>query len=294
MHSCFALVALLGSSFVFAVPSAAESHSDLVPNARVCGANLSPEEIAFAEESFAVDRLVLETTNKQLRTGAIPVYFHVVAANQTREEGWLAAEDVDYQIQVLNDDFASTGVQWVLADADWTVDADWFSLAAPGNSREVDMKKRLRRGDASALNIYSVGFTGGANSGLLGYSNFPSAYSRDPNDDGVVVLYSSLPGGAMQDYNLGRTVTHEVGHWVGLYHTFQGGCAEPGDFVDDTPQEAGPTYGCPVSKDTCSSDGVDPIQNFMDYSYDACMSQFTAGQAARMKEQLQTYRGIAI
>lgn len=112
---------------------------------------------------------------------------------------------------MLNADYADSGYSFTLAQTTRTLNADWFNNAGPGNDQQTAMKSALRVGGAATLNLYSVGFVSGSGQGLLGYATFPSSYAGAPKDDGVVFLYSSVPGGTTANYNLGRTVTHEVG-----------------------------------------------------------------------------------
>jgi hypothetical protein len=212
----------------------------------------------------------------------VNVYFHVI--KNTNGDGDLSDSDVREQIRILNNAFAAGQFEFNLVATDTTVNNTWFNLNS-GSTAELNMKTALRQGTADDLNIYTANLGGG----LLGWATFPSSYSSSPLRDGVVLLYSSLPGGDATPYNEGDTGTHEVGHWLGLYHTFQGGCQQ-GDLVGDTAPEKSAAFGCPVGRDTCNGGGPDPITNFMDYTDDSCMNNFSAGQADRMHAQWMTYR----
>lgn len=220
----------------------------------------------------------------------IQVHFHVIYSSGG--VGRVSLQQITNQINVLQADHGSK-FKFVLNSTTFTLNDDWFNNTAPGTAQQDAMKKNLHKGRSRSLNIYTVGFSSGSGAGLLGYASFPWSYKGREWDDGVVVLYSSLPGGDAFPYNQGRTATHEVGHWFGLYHTFEGGCSGNGDYVDDTPFEASPAFGCPVGRDSCTGkgkNGVDPISNFMDYTEDACMTNYTPGQFTRMQKMLTAYR----
>ncbi|WP_246356753.1 zinc metalloprotease [Pyxidicoccus fallax] len=217
--------------------------------------------------------------------GTINVYFHVINQGTGVSNGDLTSAMISDQITVLNDAYRQWGWSFQLVQTTRTTNSTWFN-GCGDTATETAMKTALRQGSADDLNIYSCNPSGG----LLGWATFPNWYAGAPTDDGVVILYSSVPGGSAAPYNLGDTGTHEVGHWMGLYHTFQGGCAKTGDSVSDTPAERSAAFGCPAGRDTCSGTGVDPIYNFMDYTDDACMNQFTAGQDARMDQMFSAYR----
>ncbi len=217
--------------------------------------------------------------------GVIDVHWHVINKGLRVRQGNLTQASIDSQIAVLNAAYASTGWSFNLATVDRTTNTSWYRVT-PGSAAETAMKSALRIGSADDLNIYSANI----GQGLLGWATFPQDYAAKPSMDGTVILHTSLPGGTAVPYNEGDTATHEIGHWMGLYHTFQGGCSAQGDLVADTPAEASPAFGCPTGRDTCAAAGADPITNFMDYTDDSCMFQFTTGQDDRMDTMFSTYR----
>ena len=259
----------------------------IVKGDRFCATESDPSKIADMEADFASRLASAKPTDDEtsnVTSGNIKVYFHVVRRGTGTSNGDVPASWITNQINILNAAYSSTGWSFTLISTDRTTNSSWFTGCY--GSSETAMKNALRQGTADDLNIYTCSPSGG----ILGYATFPSSYSSAPKKDGVVILYSSMPGGSAAPYNEGDTATHEVGHWMGLYHTFQGGCSANGDYVSDTPAESSAAYGCPSGRNTCSAAGFDPITNFMDYTDDSCMFQFSSGQDARMDSQFTTYR----
>lgn len=234
----------------------------------------------------------------------IPVVFHVI--QHTSGEGYLSAETLQDQIDVLNEDFGalpgspgapgSPGrIRFHLAQTDpvgnptsgitYSTNNNWFLDSGNYWSPLAWDTQRY-------LNIYTS-----AVPCCYGYvSGFPSEGLAGQDLDRVVLWWEAVGKQPTAGWplNLGRTATHEVGHYLGLYHTFEGGCGSlsacgtTGDLICDTNRESAATLGCPASKTSCSS--PDPIHNYMDYTDDPCLWEFTPQQVNRMRCTLQHWR----
>ncbi len=226
----------------------------------------------------------------------IPVYWNIIT---TSGGGGNVSSLVPAQMEVLNHEYANSGFTFKTAGLRVIANDEWF-FAEAGSVEEQQMKAALRRGGPETLNIYTT------NGDIyLGWATFPFDYRFAPTYDGVVVWYASLPGGGaggttpeepdgVLTYDEGDTGTHEVGHWLGLDHTFgpANGCTHPGDKIKDTPVEAEPQFLC-QPRDSCVGKpfpGSDPIMNFMDYTDDVCMIEFTSDQSKRMRKQWHAFR----
>ena len=254
-----------------------------------CGTKqLSDSEVTALEKSVARGQ-------KGKTSAVIPVWVHVISQGSGFDNGEVPESMIRAQIRVLDESFngrtggANTGFGFELAGITRTVNAAWFTGLASDTDLELEMKTALRRGGPGTLNFYLVDA-----SPYLGWAYFPSILNSDFADlDGVVVDFRSLPGGPFAIYSEGDTGTHEVGHWLALYHTFDGHCGAKGDYVADTPAEQTTAFNCPIGRDSCagaSQPGLDPIFNFMDYTQDSCMYEFTAGQTTRMQSAWASFR----
>jgi hypothetical protein len=232
------------------------------------------------------DERQLEASRRLAGRIDIPVRFHVITDGRN---GRLSTAVINEQLRSLNAAYggttggADTGVSFRLVTADVVRNAQWFERP---HDYQPQMLGTLAKGGPGTLNL----FTAAVGSEVLGFSSFPQWYRLRPSTDAVVVDYRSVPGGPFAHFNRGYTAVHEIGHWLGLFHPFENGCAPPGDGVDDTPYEALPTQNCPEIKDTCPAPGTDPVHNFMDYAWDPCMTSFTPGQGLRIRAMWAAYR----
>ncbi|MGH8969390.1 MAG: zinc metalloprotease [Actinomycetes bacterium] len=223
----------------------------------------------------------------------IDTVFHVITDHAlSNAETARYTRRIGRQMDVLNaafagmtaPDAADTPFRFTLVATTYTVNSGWARMAL-GSNEELAAKRALRQGGISTLNVYAAD-----PQELFGWATYPGGREKDLFYDGVVIWENSMPGGTLPTNSRGDTANHEVGHWLGLLHTFDNGCTKKGDLVADTAAERSPAAGCPTGRDTCRAPGLDPIHNFMDYSDDTCLNHFTPGQSQRMSDQWQEFR----
>jgi hypothetical protein len=262
----------------------------------VCGTRPLTEVEIAADAARVVALKSRRGTAKAGTLITIKTYVHVL---HDGPEGRLSERTIRDQIAVLNAAYATRGFRFEMVpgvagnpNPDYTDNAAWF------NDDELGYKTALKEGSGDDLNIYT-----NSGAGYLGYAYYPTIVGT-PYEilDGVVLAYGTLPGAnqpGISDipgfiYNLGDTGVHEVGHYLGLAHTFEGRCSAYNDGVEDTPAEKSPDFYCTVGRNSCKDGNallsLDPIHNFMDYSDDLCLIEFTPGQAERMSLQWALYR----
>ena len=215
----------------------------------------------------------------------INVIFHVLSGQAM--EGNVNESVLLTQVAVLNELYRSAGLHFNVAEIRRYPDSVYFAGGCfPTTEQGIRMKAELAVNPARFVNIYTCKLQLPY---IAGYATLPNEFSEDDHQHGVIIDYRTLPGSA-PPLDMGHTLVHELGHYFGLFHTFQGGCAEPGDSVADTPAEASAAFGCPIGRDTCTQAGMDPVNNFMDYSDDSCTDNFTALQAERMQASIAAFR----
>lgn len=305
---------------VAANPQTFSNHVDHpIPAQRTCGTmdahgqalEEHPELVSYEEIDNQRYRDFLENFQGQRTTGGpitIPVVVHVIYSSNPN---LVSDAQINSQLDVLNEDYgrtnsdttntpaafqgvaANTGIQFCLANQDPQGNASTgilriqSSLTNHNINNAAQLKALSQWSPYQYLNMWVVESINGGQ--ILGYATFPTNLNAQPNLDGVVMgrTFLGRPSSGAP-YNLGRTATHEVGHWLGLRHIWGDGPCSADDQVADTPSSDAANYGCSPNHVSCGS--TDMVQNYMDYSDDACMNLFTQGQSDRMNFYLSTER----
>ena len=259
------------------------------PKGRVASSRCATEEPSIEE----MLRIEAQSSGKNIEETdgviTVPVAFHVISNGAS---GNIPDQMLIDQVSVLNSAYsgvpggANTEFRFEIQSIDRTVNAAWYT-AAYQSTQEYAMKEALHVGNGMTLNVYTT-------NSPWNWGTFPWLYAGAPLHDGIVVRHETFPGGGSQYFGTGDIAVHEVGHWLGLYHTHQGECSSNNDFVTDTPaMKAGGAQSCPSPRDTCKGKnypGNDPLNNYMTGMIDSCETQFTQGQSSRMSVMWATWR----
>jgi hypothetical protein len=288
-----------------------------------CGTERAPVLSPVIAQSDCTEQIThINVDYNDNRTFVVQVAFHIVS--DTSGTGNITDAQVQSQIDILNQDYEAqpnthgapgndAKIKFVLARFDpmgnpttgitRTMNTAYFNEGEPnGNS---PMKVALAWDATRYLNVYSSNLDIDM---LLGYSTFPQEEAGQP-DDGVVLEYQSVGlNPAYAPYDLGASATHEIGHYFGLFHPFQApdspsnatGCTgnnntpyQQGDLISDTPRDKMSHSGCTPTPSECGDAGkMVPIENYMEYTDDSCMTTFTPEQINRARCGIVNYRTI--
>lgn len=232
----------------------------------------------------------------------VPIAFHII---KNRVGAGVLANmlgKINDQVRALNTAYNRFNISFKLSSIDSTVNDTWFDKASYYTDPTIlqQMTSRLSINPSRIMNVFTLG-----SQKVIGESSFPWYETTGTSMDYIVINYNSLPGGPSTyydgRYNEGKTLIHETGHFLGLFHTFEGGSpycdsdandgCNIGDQVDDTPSQKTCYFtGCDESANSCPAPGNDPVKNFMGYNPDACMSEMTEGQGERLLQCIIKFR----
>lgn len=241
-----------------------------------CSADPSPEELSAIQALAEAESLGTVDSLSSRATISINVYFHAIVNTSTTT--YPSDTLFRSQLSVMNNAYASSGIQFVFAGSDRKKDntlatgdglfPDWN----PSTAMQTYLKS-VHSAKYADLNLF---FYSNPPTDTLGQCTFPLATvpastSIDFAKDGCHLATGTMPGQEITNYNLGMSAVHETGHWLSLLHPFNGyscSASDPGDYVADTPQESTESYGCDTGKDSCPSvAGVDPIHNYSEFLF---------------------------
>ena len=270
-----------------------------------CGTD-AHELFLGSQKRYEIDQRIADCTNELTnidleydpvvgRTIVIPVYFHII--HKTDGTGYVSRKRVDEQMAVLNEDFGGTSfngdsgynttIQFELVAVDYVENDEWYAATY----ENTEFRSALAQSPDRYLNIYTQNPTANGQV-LLGYATLPAG-SAGTSTDGVVMKHETIGGrnNGYGAYNHGRTLAHEVGHYLGLFHTFQGEVCDntytTQDLIIDTPPQSAADTGTEASS-TCGVTSA--IENYMNYSQDAALNTFTVEQTNRMICSQTSYR----